>query len=416
MGTDRRTAISANQIKNNTLTDDELSTTNEAVDGYILSYDLATGKFTWIAAGGAGGDHNDLSNIDGGTTDEYYHLNSADYTELTEWLDNVTLGSDGKLTLPSGVAINEFSSDGTLAGDSDDAVPTEKAVKKYVDDNAGSSPLTTKGDLFGYSTLGARLPVGSDDQILVADSAEDLGVKWADFGDGYSYFVLWAEESYTTTTDAYEWSWGNGDEAASGGGAVVGVDCELYAIGVAASSTNTDFRISVNKNTVLAGTSDAQIGLSNFTAITPVAFSQGDILDFRTHTAGLSSAGVRVFAYFRVVVKGQKGDTGEAGDNITLNEQLADYTLVLTDVNNLIEMNKGTAVTLTVPANADVAFPTGATVGVIQKGAGQVTIEAVSGVTINSKDGLLLTGQYAGATLTKVATDTWYLNGNTGEA
>jgi len=78
-------------------------------------------------------DHNSLTGLQGGTADEYYHLNSADYTELTEWLDNVTLGSDGKLTLVSGEAINEFSSDGTLAGDSDLAVPTEKAVKTYID-------------------------------------------------------------------------------------------------------------------------------------------------------------------------------------------------------------------------------------------------------------------------------------------
>jgi len=43
-------------------------------------------------------DHNSLTGIQGGTTDEYYHLDFTDYTELTEWLDNVTLGSDGKIT------------------------------------------------------------------------------------------------------------------------------------------------------------------------------------------------------------------------------------------------------------------------------------------------------------------------------
>jgi parallel beta-helix repeat protein len=44
---------------------------------------------------------------------------------------------------------------------------------------ASSSPLTTKGDLFGFSTVDARLPVGTDDLVLTADSAETLGVKWA---------------------------------------------------------------------------------------------------------------------------------------------------------------------------------------------------------------------------------------------
>jgi len=37
------------------------------------------------------------------------------------------------LQCENGTAINEFSIDGTLAGNSDDAVPTEKAVKIYVD-------------------------------------------------------------------------------------------------------------------------------------------------------------------------------------------------------------------------------------------------------------------------------------------
>jgi hypothetical protein len=43
----------------------------------------------------------------------------------------------GKLKLPSGGAINEFSTDGTLAGNSDDAVPTEKAIRTYVTSGAG---------------------------------------------------------------------------------------------------------------------------------------------------------------------------------------------------------------------------------------------------------------------------------------
>lgn len=41
------------------------------------------------------------------------------------------------------------------------------------------SPLTTKGDLIGFSTVNARLGVGTDGQILVSDSASTLGIKWA---------------------------------------------------------------------------------------------------------------------------------------------------------------------------------------------------------------------------------------------
>jgi microcystin-dependent protein len=41
--------------------------------------------------------------------------------------------SAGKFGLASGTSINEISIDGTMAGNSDDAAPTEKAVKTYVD-------------------------------------------------------------------------------------------------------------------------------------------------------------------------------------------------------------------------------------------------------------------------------------------
>ena len=48
-------------------------------------------------------------------------------------IDLVTILNDGMLSLKNGTGIDEFSTDGTLSGDSDDAVPTEKAVKNYVD-------------------------------------------------------------------------------------------------------------------------------------------------------------------------------------------------------------------------------------------------------------------------------------------
>ena len=41
------------------------------------------------------------------------------------------------------------------------------------------TPLTTKGDLFGYSTVDARIPIGTNNQVLTADSAQALGLKWA---------------------------------------------------------------------------------------------------------------------------------------------------------------------------------------------------------------------------------------------
>lgn len=66
--------------------------------------------------------------------------------------------------------------------------PTNNQVLKYNSTTgrwengaggAGASPLTTKGDLYGFSTLDARIPVGADGTVLTADSTQALGVKWA---------------------------------------------------------------------------------------------------------------------------------------------------------------------------------------------------------------------------------------------
>jgi hypothetical protein len=53
--------------------------------------------------------------------------------------DNNLVKINGTLQLPNGTSINEFSTDTTLSGNSDDAVPTEKAVKTYVDSATGNS-------------------------------------------------------------------------------------------------------------------------------------------------------------------------------------------------------------------------------------------------------------------------------------
>lgn len=42
-----------------------------------------------------------------------------------------------------------------------------------------TSPLTTKGDVWGFSSVNARIPIGTDGQVMTADSAQTLGLKWA---------------------------------------------------------------------------------------------------------------------------------------------------------------------------------------------------------------------------------------------
>lgn len=90
----------------------------------------------------------------------------------------------------------------------------------------------------------------------------------------------------------------------------------------------------------------------------------------------------------------------------------ADYTVALADNYGFIIVNSGSAVVITIPANATVAFPIGAEITVYRAGAGSLTVAAAGGVTINSISTLVVTTQYGTASLKKVGTNTWVIAGN----
>lgn len=95
----------------------------------------------------------------------------------------------------------------------------------------------------------------------------------------------------------------------------------------------------------------------------------------------------------------------------------ADYTAVIADAYQvLVPMNKATAVAFKIPTNASVAFPVGTAITILNKGAGAVTISAVtSGTTTVLSAGAVAAAptlaQYKTAVAIKTATDTWYIAG-----
>ena len=92
---------------------------------------------------------------------------------------------------------------------------------------------------------------------------------------------------------------------------------------------------------------------------------------------------------------------------IPINTQTANYTLVFADAGKLINMNSSSALTLTVPTNANAPFPVGTRIYVKKGGTGDVTIQGATGVTINAPFGNTIAIQNQYGILVKVDTDTW---------
>lgn len=107
----------------------------------------------------------------------------------------------------------------------------------------------------------------------------------------------------------------------------------------------------------------------------------------------------------------------DARQNLTLNAQTGTtYTLVLTDNGRLVTLSNASAITVTVPLNSSVAYATGAIINVQQIGAGQVTIQGASGVTITSTGATatapVTRAQYSAASIIKTSTDSWTVIGD----
>ena len=91
----------------------------------------------------------------------------------------------------------------------------------------------------------------------------------------------------------------------------------------------------------------------------------------------------------------------------TVSEQGTSRAIVAGDANSFIYATA--AITITV----DDELAIGETINFVQDTADAITFAAGAGVTLNSKDAALLTGgQFAGASITKKATNSYYLVGN----
>ena len=160
--------------------------------------------------------------------------------------------------------------------------------------------------------------------------------------------------------------------------------------------------------------------LTNINALNDVSNN----LSGKVSTTGNETiAGIKTFSSSPVVPASPTTDTQASSKAYTdlaryavQNTQSGNYTLVLTDNGKHIYCTNAGAQTITIPANATVAFPLGTIVTIINNGTTSVSINSTTNsiTTYVAGDGttgnrtLPIKGM---ATLIKVDTNTWFITG-----
>ena len=176
-------------------------TVGSGQDNYVLTYDYATGLISLEAAasGGLSDIVDDATPQLGGSLD----VNGNKIVSVSNGNIDIEPNGTGNVLLGNFT----FDADQTVGLGQDDYVLTYDHGTGLISLEAsagggGSSPLTTKGDIYTYSTNDDRLAVGSNGQYLIADSAEATGLKWGDAADG---LVKYDEvTSFTTGSNLFD--------------------------------------------------------------------------------------------------------------------------------------------------------------------------------------------------------------------
>lgn len=87
------------------------------------------------------------------------------------------------------------------------------------------------------------------------------------------------------------------------------------------------------------------------------------------------------------------------------------YTLKVRDIGSRLRMTSGSATSVIVSADADIAWEDWAAFEIEAAGAGQVTVVAAAGVTITTADTLKSNKRYALLYLVREAANQWHLSG-----
>lgn len=220
-------------------------------------------------------------------------------------------------------------------------------------------------------------------------------------------------------------------------GLAIGVDVQAYGPDITAieALTGTGY-LKRNGNadwSLDAGTGDGGGGGGAINTVTGTGSVQGLTLTDsgttdKTLTLGGSLAPISLASQVSGVLPLANGGTGSnnttnarrnlgaatAGRTEGRNPQTAtNYTLTLDDLGKIVTMSNASANTCRIPPEANVAWPVGSVIRVMQVGSGKTQVTAGTGVTIQSKNGTFFSARYGVITLERLSNDLWAAYGDT---
>ena len=334
--------------------------------------------------------------------------------------DNVALGNNSLTTNTTGnfnLAIGSASLESNLDG-------TDNIALGYASLNLNSSGINNVGvgssTLFSNTTGSSNTAIGTLSLGNISTGTDNVGIGFRSLG------TLGLGRSQNTAIGSqagYYRGSANLSLLSATGGIYIGYQSRASAN----AQTN---EIVIGTQAVGLGSNTAVIGATTQTAATiygllnatsGISAPGGTFSALTRFTAGISAAG-GTFSGTQTFVNGA---TFSSGINITgnvtasgaligyqqINAQTGTaYTAVLSDVSKLITLNNASGITMTIPLNSSVAFPTGTVLYFAQLGAGQVGFTGASGVTLNFTPGRFLRTQYSTASAIQLSTNLWLLS------